>query len=243
MPVEDLDVPGLWNARDLGGVRCEDGVVQPGRLVRSEAPWRVDDDGWSRLVAHGVRTVVDLRTTEEAAGRPSNPGSADVDLVPAPLEDGLAGDEELDAWTRSGLLGTPLYYGRFVRRWPERCLAAVRAVADARPGGVLVHCAGGGDRSGMVVAMVLQVCGARRDDVVADYAATERRTAATGGGELPAEATAVRRLLADHGFDGASSAMTRVLDTEDLLGPLRRAGLRPEEETALRARLLAPSAG
>jgi protein-tyrosine phosphatase len=67
-------------------------------------------------------------------------------------------------WRRvwdEGLDGTPLYYRPFLEEKAERCAAAVAALADARTGGVLVHCGIGRDRAGLV-ALLLDLVGSRR---------------------------------------------------------------------------------
>ena len=45
----------------------------------------------------------------------------------------------------------------------------MRAIAGA-DGAVLVHCAGGRDRTGMICAMLLDLAGATADAIVGDYA-------------------------------------------------------------------------
>ena len=64
---------------------------------------------------------------------------------------------------------------RLVARRPELYAAAAAAIPDAPAGGVVVHCAGGKDRTGLVVAFALTVAGVDRDVVAADYAVTEQR--------------------------------------------------------------------
>jgi protein tyrosine/serine phosphatase len=46
---------------------------------------------------------------------------------------------------------------------------AVTAVAEAREGGVLVHCMGGKDRTGLVSALLLRLVGVSIPDIAADY--------------------------------------------------------------------------
>jgi protein-tyrosine phosphatase len=57
-----------------------------------------------------------------------------------------------------------------------RIVAAVRAIA-AGDGPVLVHCTAGKDRTGLVIALVLDAIGVAREAVIADYAASERHLA------------------------------------------------------------------
>nr|BFF21809.1 hypothetical protein GCM10025730_53300 [Promicromonospora thailandica] len=67
-----------------------------------------------------------------------------------------------------------LYTGLLDRR-PELFARAVAAVADAPEGPVLVHCAAGKDRTGLVVALTLSLVGADLTAVGADYEATNAR--------------------------------------------------------------------
>jgi protein-tyrosine phosphatase len=63
-----------------------------------------------------------------------------------------------------------------VERNKERVAAVVKAVAASlEAGGVLVHCHGGKDRTGIVVALLLALAGTPRATIVADYALTEAR--------------------------------------------------------------------
>lgn len=50
--------------------------------------------------------------------------------------------------------------------------AAVAAIADAAPGGVLVHCHAGKDRTGIVTALVLSLLGVDEEVIADDYALT-----------------------------------------------------------------------
>ena len=51
----------------------------------------------------------------------------------------------------------------------------LEAVADSPEGGVVVHCAGGKDRTGLTVAFLLRLAGVGIDEIAADYALSEQR--------------------------------------------------------------------
>src|SRR5947208_2179273 len=89
------------------------------------------------VIARVGRTIVDLRDPSEcvpdAAPRP-----AGLTTVVLPLED-LTDTAFWERWRQ--LSGTPLYYRAFLEQWPERFAAALAAIAEAAPGGVLLHCA------------------------------------------------------------------------------------------------------
>ena len=83
------------------------------------------------------------------------------------------------------------YLGYLVDR-TENVVEAVRLLGRPDAGPALVHCAAGKDRTGVLVALVLDAVGVERDAVVADYAlsaeqveAMWRRWTAAAGVEMP----------------------------------------------------------
>jgi protein-tyrosine phosphatase len=61
----------------------------------------------------------------------------------------------------------------------DRIARAFRALAEAPPGAVVVHCFGGRDRTGVLVALALAVAGVEPAAIVADYALTAGTDPAT----------------------------------------------------------------
>ncbi len=77
-----LQVEGLLNLRDLGGLPIEGGgETRFGRLLRSDSPHQLDEAGARVLADAGVSTVVDLRTASERADRPNLLVSRGTDAV------------------------------------------------------------------------------------------------------------------------------------------------------------------
>jgi protein tyrosine/serine phosphatase len=67
------------------------------------------------------------------------------------------------------------YYLDYVKHAPKEVAQALRTIADPGSGAVVVHCAAGKDRTGVVTAVALSLVGVRRDAVVADYARSDER--------------------------------------------------------------------
>ncbi len=135
--------------------------------MRADGLNRLTDAGWSALESHGIRTVVDLRNDDELQAD-VGVSPAQIETVQVPLDD--RADEGFWEHVRSNELdGSPLYFGLLLERKPHRCAAAVRAIADARPGGVVFHCGRGRDRTGLVALLVLALAGVSPDEIVADY--------------------------------------------------------------------------
>lgn len=235
-----LDWDLCWNARDLGGLPALGGSLREGALVRASSLHGLTERGWAAAWDHGVRTVIDVRTSWERERVPQAVPSG-FDYVLAPLEDGLAEDLEFKSWTQSGWIGTPLYYSPFVRRWPERVASVFRVIGDAVPGGVIVHCSAGRDRTGMIVAMLLSLLGADFATISGDYALSDRRLLTPAARALGVENQWEQ---GDAVLEAAGTtllgSLRAFIETTDVGDVLRRGGLDEACLAALRRRSLAP---
>jgi hypothetical protein len=192
--------------------------------------------------ADGIATVVDLRSAGEIRRSPSPvaglPGVAYVH-APAIDDDDREGGAAIEA--SDSLSGI---YRVIVERSGRSMAAAVRAIASAPPGGVLVHCHAGKDRTGLVVALTLAAVGVSEQAIAEDYAASEARLQRHFAEELedPGLDQARREWL--RGLQHARpETITAVLDlVADRYGGadayLRAGGLQDDELARLRARLV-----
>lgn len=232
-----LSWEGCYNVRDLGGLPTTDGYeIRWGAVVRSEAPHLLTADGWSALHDHGIRTIVDLRNDVEI--KPDVvPRPASLPIVRQPLD--AAEDAEFwDRWATGGQFGTPLYYRPFLDRFPHRIAGVLSAIAHARPGGVLVHCAVGRDRTGLVTLVLLALLGVAPEDIAADYVLSTHRLAlmfARLGQEDPGPV--IDGFLARQGTSAAEIIISTVTSF-NVDAYLQAAGLRDEDLAVLRERLL-----
>ncbi len=180
LPDWHVDVGGCVNFRDAGGWRTVDGgEVRRGRLYRSDDPIRITPDGRRAVDRLGLAMVVDLRQQTQFSRTPGfveRERTSHVPLVdqvvdhtnPPPLD--TARDI---ANLYAGMLGES-------RHQVGRVLDVVADHLASGP--VLVHCAFGKDRAGLITAIVHAAIGVRPDDIVADYVrsgAPARRRRAT----------------------------------------------------------------
>jgi protein-tyrosine phosphatase len=168
----DLDWDGCVNARDLGGLPTSDGrMTRRGVLIRSEAVDRLSPDGWRALREHGVRTIIDLREEDELSDPHDGAGRRDgIETIHIPL-DRIAEDPEFwDDWMHGPQFGTPLYYAPFLERFPDRIEQVLDAIEQAPPGGVLFHCVGGRDRTGLAAIAALAAARVDPEAIADDYA-------------------------------------------------------------------------
>ncbi|MFF7637395.1 tyrosine-protein phosphatase [Kitasatospora sp. NPDC008050] len=152
-----LAIPGLRNLRDLGGL----GAVRPGLLYRSG--WLVDlpEEGARVLAKLGLRTVLDLRDADELVAQPDRTHDLNVDLANFPVlpQDGSYHPGLPPEETYALIMDTagPVF------------VAALRRLLEPRALPALVHCAIGRDRTGLLVALLLELLGVPPEQILADY--------------------------------------------------------------------------
>ena len=207
--------------------------------------------GWDALVAYGIRRVVDLRLQHELDA--DAVGEAPVEVVHVSVLGDFDGDTlafydaKLDEATDPTAY-LAWSYGDFLERYHRNFALAVEAVADAPEGGVVVHCMGGKDRTGLIAALVLRDAGVSIAEIAADYAKSEvnleprhacvaRRRRRRRGRRLTGSACCCRRPL---------RSMAEVLETVEarhgtVAGYLQAGGVSAEALERLRGRLLEPS--
>jgi protein-tyrosine phosphatase len=160
-----------FNIRDVGGLHTSDGQrVRRDKVFRSEDLLYASTADVQALGRLGIRTVVDLRTTQECGERES------------PMWDGLGAT--VHACPLVVQVPPHAEHGRYLEpRWtsglylkmlsdnPEGHAPLWRALAEGSSRGVsLIHCLSGRDRTGIVVALLLELLGVREVGIVADYA-------------------------------------------------------------------------
>jgi protein-tyrosine phosphatase len=229
----NLNWDGCFNVRDLGGLATRDGRwTRWGALVRSETPDRLTERGWSALLEHGVRTVIDLRNSDERAGHFVR---CELDQVHVPV-DPLDDHEFWGYWSAAS--GTPLYYRPFLDRAPRVVAGVLAAVAGARPGGVLIHCAGGRDRTGLMVVLLLALVGVPAESIADDYEVSMARMPALyAAWGTPNLEPVIASVLAERGTS-ARELILSMLGSLDVEAYARDAGLSEDQLGALRARLV-----
>jgi protein-tyrosine phosphatase len=175
-PNRHLKWDACYNVRDLGGLPTVDGyATRWGSIIRADVLSRLTDAGRRALLEYGVRTVIDLRSPEQAASEPSAFTAADnadgVTYLNLPVEAYYPHVGQLisQAKTRAEV------YCITLDHYPDLIAAVLRAIATAQPGGVVIHCHAGKDRTGVVTALLLGLAGVSAATIGADYAESQAR--------------------------------------------------------------------
>lgn len=174
-----------WIALD-GAVNAR--TIVPGVLMRADNLQSLSAHDVRRLMdEHALEVIIDLRTDVEVEVEGAGPMTAEprVRIELRSLYPDSAGAAGLDPGTvrpwEARYEDEPPDESPVVRAYmsylslrPDSIVAAVRAIAGAH-GAVLVHCAAGKDRTGLVVALALDAARVERRMIVADYLATAER--------------------------------------------------------------------
>ena len=180
MPPRDLVWDGCLNVRDLGGFAVDGGETRFGSVVRADSVSQLTPAGWQALTDYGVRTVLDLRGDHEREEDP--PRDLPVEVLHVPFMEANEQEwneiaEELEAVAKQPRVAdaTRDAYLIFLERFRPNVGAAVKAVAHAPEGGLVIHCVGGKDRTGLLTALLLYLAGVPVEEIARDYAVSEER--------------------------------------------------------------------
>lgn len=173
-PFEAID-----NFRDYGGYAVDDRLLARGRLYRAAHQARATDADVAHLDALKLGGVVDLRRPSERKAQPSRrPAGWAGALIESDHDDGgeaphltfLKTAELTEATGRAFMTET---YRRlpFEAAHVDLFSRYFRLLGDV-DGPVLIHCAAGKDRTGLLAALTHNLLGVKHDDLMADYLAT-----------------------------------------------------------------------
>ena len=250
------------NFRGIGGLPTTDGrITTTGLLWRSGHLARATDADLARLVALGVRTVVDLRTDHDLAADGSDRTADGIDQVPVPIPDDSgqgAGIRALlsegdpvairSAWADGRAATLATNGARAMVTDPARVAVFCRVVdvvTDQERWPLVWHCSAGKDRAGWVGTVVLLALGVERDAIVAHYlesnaTAASRSAALLESGWMTEEVLELARPFMEVAPGYVEAQLAAVDDHWGGAGAMLRAGFGFDDQRLadLRSRLL-----
>jgi protein-tyrosine phosphatase len=150
--------------RDLGGLPTDrGGVTRFRQIVRADEIPRLTETGWRAAQEYGVRVAIDLRGPSDAREAP--PPDVPIRVVKIPID---------SSSVRGALLWESMAaaYGSLLAAYPREFARAVETVGRERDPTV-IHCAGGRDRTGLTVALLLRLAGVDPETIAADHALSD----------------------------------------------------------------------
>lgn len=249
-----IPVEGGRNFRDVGGYRTADGrTVRWGRLYRAGSLGNLTVNGMTTVRGLGIRSIVDLRMTEERQRDMSNwlprsgMGYYTRDYSLGGNASALAGGRpDTSAITADGIGALMLSGYRTMPKElaPQYRELFARLIAPGK-GAVVVNCTAGKDRTGIASALVLTALGVPYATVRQDFLLSND---APGMNSLQASLSpqfaalpkdVVRRMI---GVDGEwlDAAFAQIMQDYGSVDAFlqKELGVGPREKAALRRRLL-----
>jgi protein-tyrosine phosphatase len=238
----------IHNFRDIGGYAAGEGRrIRRGLVYRSASPHQASAADRERLRTLGIRHIFDLRSEPEAAEQ----GQADFSDIGAVVHH-IPVFRDLDTSplaiaARARMYGTDFAdaYMHMLERGGPTFRAVLQSISEAE-GPAVVHCAGGKDRAGNAIMLLLSILGVDHDTIVADYALTTRYLPPPDIQQLTAysqrSGISVEDLVSRHGAQAEAMERTLARVQAEFGGPiayLRGLGMDEETMERLRQQLLA----
>jgi len=164
----------LLNFRDLGGMQADGGAVRHGALFRGEGPANLVAEHHAELKALGIGYIFDLRSVREREAHPHDWQDEDCKWL------GLEVNADLRVFGNDGR--ERLSLGGEAQLAIDIMCETYREIPDAlaphwetvgecllegRP--AIVNCTAGKDRTGVAVAVLLEMLGVSREAILEDY--------------------------------------------------------------------------
>ena len=184
-----IDFEGMSNVRDLGGMTGADGKkIKSGLLFRSDQLHRATKADQEKLKEIGVKYIVDLRNIREYTEQP-DPRIDGITHISMPLNQERMAGIERDTKSREEMRREAIdkasrdpmvffkemsgYYAEYANApYTFEQMHKFFQLLIESDGGVLWHCAGGKDRTGILAVLLCEVLQVSREDIEGDYLAT-----------------------------------------------------------------------
>ena len=161
-----MKLNGALNVRELGGyMNCDNIRLHDHKILRGGDLSAMTDEDIEKLTAYGIHTCIDLRIGEEK----EKPDPFERDDIGQYHATPIAGKVDLSV-PRELLYKL---YKNILEEHSQELKRVFQIIAAAR-NGVIFHCTAGKDRTGVTAMLILSLCGVCREQIIADYAASEK---------------------------------------------------------------------
>lgn len=173
-----IDLSGARNFRDLGGYQSIDGRhIKKGILFRSDELKSLTKDDLEVISEIGLKRIYDLRNKKEQQDDPNKLplghaiNEISVPFAFAPLDDTVMRRRILTGQLNEGdneklMLES---YKIYSLDYHKQIGKIIRGLADPKELPTLIHCVHGKDRTGLVIAMTLEILRIPKDIIMQDY--------------------------------------------------------------------------
>lgn len=235
---EPLPLKGTRNVRELGGYPTEDGKTTKDKVfLRADNLKKLTKKGRNYLYDYGVRLVIDLRSEAEIKRGADKIDTKQMEYVNYPLFD------KVQSTLLKGNLPKNMsdMYTELVENSKDTLAAIFRRLIACK-GCALFHCTAGKDRTGILAMMILKEAKVPDEVIIADYSVSgEHMKKVFDRQKWWAKFAGIT--IPDYIFESRPEYIKDLMDYltktyGSVHGYLREIGLKEEELTALRDKLV-----
>ena len=167
-----LPVRNAYNVRDLGGYACSDQkTTKWNNLIRGDDLTNLEEDEIDFLTDYGVKYVIDLRSENECTTNPDPFAKRSyTKYTNIPLMDNVMVNPAPEMLRNADFSMSEIYID--LAENAQLLIKKVMETIIESKGGVLFHCAGGKDRTGVIAMLLLGACGVSEADIISNYEVT-----------------------------------------------------------------------
>ncbi|MGF7144503.1 protein-tyrosine phosphatase [Anaerotaenia torta] len=167
------------NFRDLGGMTGYAGKrVKPNRLYRGGQLYEMSDLEKKEFCStYHIDTIIDLRNKTACDTEPDGEIPGVSQHIFEVMQDMKEQSQMNPMWYQHAE-GTDDYMGKIyagfiTNKYANKCFHDIVELLSTRTeGGAYIHCHAGKDRTGIILAIILTILGASREDILTDYLLT-----------------------------------------------------------------------
>jgi protein-tyrosine phosphatase len=172
---------GVQNFREIAGYQTVNGQsIKRNKLWRSATLHDLSVEECSALAMMGIKTIADLRGPDERSEKPTPSGLSDHVNILAWTTGGMSAVSDsfrqrlIQAKDRDQIRTmVKSFYCKIAEDHSIQLGDIYRAIANGKTP-ILIHCAAGKDRTGVAVAILLDLLGVQRERTFEDYELSER---------------------------------------------------------------------
>lgn len=190
MNFKNVSLKGIRNIRELSQCEVNSGEIKQNKLFRGPRLDKISSKRRNRfLKEYNIKTVIDLRTKVELEESKSFNYPNDVDFHHIPVLNhsffGITHEKNMRSalFKESKKIKDDSFFDDYMFKmykaivFDEYSQAQFKLFFDvllnSKPGGILFHCAGGKDRTGIATLFVLTILGASKSTILDDYSLSD----------------------------------------------------------------------
>jgi protein tyrosine/serine phosphatase len=170
----ELSLPVAFNFRDVRGLSLLDGnPINEQCLLRSAEPEKLDLSVFQEFIrSYRIKTIVDLRSSDEPRKDYSNLVDVETQFLSVPFFESIN-----RSWANpkdTNAIATARRYLEILEVGIPAIREIIGILSDKQNYPVLVHCAAGRDRTGIVIAVLLKLSDCEPTEISNDYAKSDQ---------------------------------------------------------------------